>query len=152
MKTLRLFINKCLHHNLGSFLNYLVTYLTHSNYSMFCTWLVTSPQFHVFKSGANLFFILSWVQLPTGLYLSSQHSSLNLSCLSLFPRILSVAASVLPPISCLSSLAIGFLIDRWCVDVWSFAMYCNAKYWLPRPGCLKGQENPWEHTQCNLAP
>jgi hypothetical protein len=31
------------------------------------------------------------------------------------------------------------------VEVWSFSMYCNTKYWPPRPGCPQGQENHQEH-------
>jgi hypothetical protein len=31
------------------------------------------------------------------------------------------------------------------VEVQSFAIYCNAKYWSPRPGCPQGWENLQEH-------
>lgn len=68
---------------------------------MSSTWVLTAPHLLASKSREKLLFSLSWVQLPVGLRPSPQDPDES-------------PVSVPPPISCLSSLASGFFIDRWC--------------------------------------
>jgi hypothetical protein len=42
--------------------------------------------------------------------------------------------------SCLRGTVLASRSMRSNVGVWALAMYCNAKYWPPRPSCPKDEE------------
>ena len=101
---------------------------------MSSTWLVTSPQLHVSKSGMNLlYFVLS----SATSWSTSVSSKANRPGHSLFPRILCLPVSVPPPISTSAhwpedSLLTGVAYERFSLQIpeclFTVAAYCPCGY------------------------